>query len=483
MPPPRRTSTAPGRAGRAVLYVRVSATMGRGGEDFHSPELQLDAMRRHVKPVGLREVAVVQDIDVSGRSFSRDGIDKIRAMVEARQIDVVAVYDLSRLGRNTADSLKFIAWLRENGVGIISTVEQITDTPEGQLMLTQFLGWAQFQSDQTGRRWSEVVARRARDQGLGHGRTPIGYVKDGRGVVKHPETADAVADVIRRYGSGESILKLAERLATLRGRPILPTTVRRVCTSRFYLGEVPSRGVWFPGSHEPLITVEVHEAAVARAARDASIPPRSRTPKHSLSGITWCGECGGRAQVRTVTSKVRARQVTMMCSAQVFTTPKTCDGFGAPSLATLEAKVLAQVRHKMQQLRDDPGARAAAVAERNRRRDNRDELERELADDTTALARLAGEWARKRIPDAVYEAAVAEFEAKEARLRAALAEATVPPPIDMTELALLGERLLTMWPGMDPEERGRALRSVVRRITVYRGVARGQHRIDVNFVY
>lgn len=153
--------------------MRVSALMGREGETFHSPDLQTAALRRHVGPLGLREVGVVSDLDRTGRTFSREGLDEIRRMVDAGQVDVVAVYDLSRLGRNVREALEFIKWLDDRGVSVVSTVEKIDDSPEGKFFLTQFLGMAQLYSDQIGRRWAEVIAARAR-QGHHHSGVPRG---------------------------------------------------------------------------------------------------------------------------------------------------------------------------------------------------------------------------------------------------------------------------------------------------------------------
>lgn len=483
MPPPRRLTAVPDRAGRAVLYIRVSATMGRGGDDFHSPDLQLDAMRRHIAPVGLREVAVVSDIDISGRSFSREGLDKVRAMVEAKQVDVLAVYNLSRLGRNTAEALTFIRWLRERNVTIVSTVEKFDDTPEGQLMLTQWLGWAQFHSDTIGRNWGEVLARRARDQGLGHGKAPIGYIKKGRELVKDPAAGPAIADIIRAYADGESTISLARKIGVLRGHPVESGTVRILCTSRVYLGEVRSHQDWYPGAHEPLVSDEVHAAAVARAARDADMPARSRTPAHSLSGLIWCDICKRRGRVHTATySSGRPPQITLMCANQTARYPKGCAGFGTPRLAKIEAEVLAQLRHKVSQLRDDPEARTARRDEHQRLQRRRGQIQRELDAETAALGRLAGEWARRKTPAKVYEAAVAEFNAKEAQLRAELAGIDVPPAaIDDERFAMLADRLIEAWPRLDGVRRGEGLRLVVRRVTVRRGEEPRSYLVDVDF--
>src|SRR5207248_2721737 len=150
------------------------------------------AMRDLAARRGLREVMVVEDIDVSGRTFQRAGIQRILEMARSREVDVVALYDLSRLGRNTAESLRTIKELRELGVSVVSTVEQIDDTPEGQFQLGVFLGMAQLYSDQVGRRWQQVITHRA-EQGRVHASRPaVGYRRVGRDIEPDPTVAPLV---------------------------------------------------------------------------------------------------------------------------------------------------------------------------------------------------------------------------------------------------------------------------------------------------
>jgi site-specific DNA recombinase len=121
--PRRALAAVPDQPRRVVAYRRVSALMGRGGDDFHSPDVQLQAIRRVT--TGMVEVAVIDDIDRTGRHFAREGIDKIRALAEAGHLDVLAVYDVSRLGRNVRESLAFLSRLADRGVTIVSACEQV----------------------------------------------------------------------------------------------------------------------------------------------------------------------------------------------------------------------------------------------------------------------------------------------------------------------------------------------------------------------
>lgn len=457
---------------RAVLYVRVSALMGRavGSEEFHSPHMQIDAMRRSIGVAGLREVDVVEDIDKSGQTFSRAGIEKIKAMVEARQVDVVALYDLSRLGRNLAESLTFIRWLRERGVTVMSSQERIDDTPEGQYMLGQFLGLAELYGLQIGRRWAEIALRRVR-AGRHHGIVPQGYRRDDdKRMVVDPVLGPAVTEMFRTYAAGGYISDIMKRFAAARGRPVRRNVVKEMLANPIYRGRVflhsQSAGyIELPGKHPPLVDEATWEKVQRRMARDRTTPPRRLEPKYSLTGIVWCAHCKGAMQVWYSNEKGGVQRMVCSRARQVG----DCQGPGTPLYADLEAAVLAAVAEYGRELRGNPAARAAEKAKRLRAGVDAVTLERELSATREAMGRVTTRWARGAMPDAAYERAIAEFTEQEQLLAEQLdrAQQTVagPEPGRMVQLI---DDLVTLWPRMTDPERNRALRDVLTRVHIRR---------------
>src|SRR5690606_39115557 len=121
--------------------------MGRDPDEFHSPDLQLRAMRAYAGREGIDEtITLPPDIDRTGRNFERAGVQEAFERARHGEYDTLVVYDLSRFGRNTAESLQNIRDLREIGVRVVSTREQFDDSPEGQFQLTLFLSLAELYS-------------------------------------------------------------------------------------------------------------------------------------------------------------------------------------------------------------------------------------------------------------------------------------------------------------------------------------------------
>jgi DNA invertase Pin-like site-specific DNA recombinase len=419
--------------------------------------MQLAAIRRATAPAGLQEVEVIEDIDRTGRHFSREGIDRIRRMALARQIDAVAVYDVSRLGRNVRESLTFLAWLADQGVTILSASEQVdTSTPAGRLMLTNMLAIAEYRSDEIGRGWSGTIARRA-ERGQHHGR-PLGYVKQNKRMVPDPVLGPAMSEVFRRYAAGDPIGDITRYLAAVRGKAMHTANVKTLFRNPVYRGQVVAGDEVLPGEHEPLVDEVTWRRVQDRLAADAGTPPRHLAPTWSLVGLVTC-PAGHKLQ------RQGDRLVCGMGRGDVK--GGACAGVGRPLLDRVEAKVLDDVRVYASRLRTDHGGRAARLARLATGRTDRAVLERQVAGARAGMVRLAKNHALSPLPDEVYRQAMAELREAERAAASELARiGPVGPPVDLVEAAGAVDALLGLWPEMLPAERGKALRSVVSSVVV-----------------
>lgn len=462
---PRKLKVVRESAARVLLYRRVSAVMGRGGDDFHSPELQLSAMRRMT--VGLAEVDVIDDIDRTGRDFDREGIDRIKQLAEARAFDVLAVYNVSRLGRNVYESLKFLNELAEHGITIMSASEQVdTSTANGRWLLTQMLSVAQMQSDQISDSWSRVIDHRAQ-RGEHHGR-PLGYTKMQKQLVPDPVLGPVMTEVFTRYADGVPIGRIAQYLAAARGAPTQPGNLKKILRNSAYLGHVIAAGEVMPGNHPPLVTQDVWDRVQARLAQDAGTPARHLNPQWSLVGLLWC-EFGHRMVRQPYKDRRTGKPVfRAICGYARSRFAGGCDGVGNPIIDRIEEEVLRQVGDYVRRLRTDAGPRAARMARAAAARADADALNREMGKVQRAMVKLTTEFgADEGMPRAAYRAAMAELKDAETALSVELSR--IGPAAQMAtpeETANVAEAMLALWPSLLPDERGQLLRTVVRRVEV-----------------
>ncbi|MDG4798946.1 recombinase family protein [Micromonospora sp. WMMD980] len=455
MPRRRPLAAVPDRPTRVVLYVRVSSLMGRSGDDFHSPDVQTAAMRRATH--GMTEVAVIDDIDVTGTHFSREGIDRVRALARSGQLDALAVYDVSRFGRDVLESLLFLRELAADGVRIISATEHIdTSTPAGEMMLINMLNVAQYRAREIGRGWSAAIARRA-DRGQHHGR-PLGYVKQGKRLTPDLTLGPAITEVFRRYAADEPIGEVTAYLAGVRATPMHTPNVKKLLGNPAYLGLVVAGDQVLPGEHDALTDPDTWIRVQRRLAREAGTPPRALAHTWSLVGLVECPQ-GHRLQ----------RQGDRLVCGQGRGDVKGggCPGVGRPLLARVEDEVLAQVADYARRLRTDAGTRAARLARATAGRADRGRLEREVAEARAAMVKLATRNALDQLPDAVYQEALSGLRRTEQAAAAELAR--LAPAVEVPDPereATAVETLLRLWPDMTMAERGKALRAVVERVVV-----------------
>jgi DNA invertase Pin-like site-specific DNA recombinase len=116
-----------------IGYARVSTT-------DQNPQLQLDALR------DAGAARIFTDHGVSGSTASRPELDA--CLDHLREGDVLAVWKLDRLGRNTQHVLAVVDDMTSRGVGFRSLTEGLhTEGPMGKAMLTIMAAFAQLERD------------------------------------------------------------------------------------------------------------------------------------------------------------------------------------------------------------------------------------------------------------------------------------------------------------------------------------------------
>lgn len=475
----RRLAAVPDAQRRAGLYVRVSAVMGREGEDFLSPSIQADTMRAAALRAGHDVLFVWEDIDVSGRSMTRPGLTQAVDAARRGDIDALWCYDLSRFARNAAGGLAELAAIEKMGVEVLSATETLDrSTSAGRLTAGVLLLLAEHYSDMVGDRWRGVIAANA-ERGVWHGQVPLGYVRTGRREIgPDPVLGPALAQGFRDFAAGTtSIRRLSLELARLAGRPVLAGNLRRSLASEAYLGRVVVNGRTYPGRHAALVDQAMFEAVQARLALNAKTASRTLQATYSLAGLAKCAGCGWTLWRRT--RHGRALQPFLACRGRAVDGSSRCEGVGTPPIVEVEAAVLEQIRRRLVDVPDASAAEAVRLAAQERARVDLSMTQDELVRTEKALGVLAQKLAEEVLSDMAYRAASAGLEEKAGLLRARLADAVAvveaPTFVAARDLAVA---LLELWPSMTPEERRAALGTHVREVVVRRAAHRGEPVAD-----
>ena len=305
---------------RAVSYIRVStreqAQRGGSEEGFSLPA-QREANKRKAQSMGALVVKEFADRGESARSANRPELQKMLAYLkEDGEIDYVIVHKLDRLARNRADDVEINRAFEDAGVRLVSTSENIDQTPGGMLLHGIMSSIAEFYSRNLANEVIKGMGEKARNGGT-LGKAPLGYVnvrardengREVRTVELDQQRAPLLRLAFSEYATGNwTVSQLAKHLAGLGldvpatpSKPARPITKGRLHTllrHPYYKGVVQFQGVEYAGKHEPLVDEETWQAVQAVLGSHRS-GERERMHNHFLKSTVVCGRCGSRLLVQ-----------------------------------------------------------------------------------------------------------------------------------------------------------------------------------------
>jgi len=271
---------------------------------------------------------VYYDEGITGTNTKkRKGFNEMINDAMQGEFSLILTKEVCRFARNTVDTLAFTRQLKEKGVGVIFTIDNIdTRDSDGELRLTIMASIAQEESRKTSERvrWGQA---RQMEQGVVFGRDMLGYkVQDGKLSIIEEE-ANIVRAVFHKYtdeGKGTSVIArelLEEGMRPKRISLWSNVVVLRILRNEKYVGDLCqkktitpdylthakkyNRGeekmIYIRDHHEPIISRELWDRTQKELARRS--PSHDQIMKYSnrywCSGKLYCGKCGRRYIPRT----------------------------------------------------------------------------------------------------------------------------------------------------------------------------------------
>ncbi|WP_375294991.1 recombinase family protein [Brevibacterium sp.] len=309
---------------RAVSYLRVSTReqAHRGGrEEGFSIPAQREANKQKAGALGAKVVKEFVEPGASGTSLNRPGLKEMLRYLEQEhaRIDYIIVHKLDRLARNRFDDADLGRKFAEWNIRLISTSENIDQTPGGILLHGIMSSIAEFYSNNLSNEVKKGMTEKVRSGGT-HGRAPIGYLntreiingRENRTVVVDEKRAPLVRWAFEEYATGNwSVRRLTNSLVS-RGLTTVPSpqksaepigrrSVELMLKNPYYTGMVRFKGALYPGSHEALVDRKLFETVQAVLAGKAN-GERTRTHEHHLKSTLYCGHCDSRMMITNAKS-------------------------------------------------------------------------------------------------------------------------------------------------------------------------------------
>jgi site-specific DNA recombinase len=261
---------------QTLAYVRVSTE----DQVEFSPDAQAKRCRDLARLRDLGPVTVLKDEGWSGKNLDRPAMRELLASVESGEVEHLLIWRWDRLSRDQGDFSRLVKLFQEHGVTVHSVNEGDLNlaSASGKMQIGVTGVFAQYYRDQIVEN-TKMGQRQAAERGRWQNHPPTGYDMV-NGQLQPNEMAPVVQRIFTLRASGLSYLSIENEVG------VKYSTVRSICLSRAYLGEVKYSGEWYPGIHPPL----VNESQFNMAQRGHT--PGQRRSKDLLSGKVRCGLCG-----------------------------------------------------------------------------------------------------------------------------------------------------------------------------------------------
>ena len=271
---------------------------------------------------------VYYDEGISGtQTKNRTGFNQMIQDALNGELDLIITKEVCRFARNTVDTLSYTRQLKEAGVGVIFTIDNIdTRDSDGELRLTIMASIAQEESRKTSERvrWGQ---KRQMEKGVVFGRDLLGYTVHNGKLSINEEEVPVIKAIFHKYvneGKGTHVIARELMEEGMRPKRIAlwsNTVILRVLRNEKYVGDLLQKKTYTPNylthakkynhgeedmvylknHHEPIINRELWTRTQEELKRRS--PSEEQKSKHSnrywCSGKIRCAECGSRFVSRT----------------------------------------------------------------------------------------------------------------------------------------------------------------------------------------
>lgn len=275
----------------AVIYARYSSDR----QTEQSIDGQLRVCNDYAQRNDIVIVGTYIDRAMTGTNDNRDEFQQMLKDSDRREWDYCLVYKLDRFSRNKYEMAMHRKRLKDNGVKILSAMENIPDSPEGILLESLLEGMNQYYSEELSQKVRRGL-REARIKGNAIcNRVPYGWDKVNKRYVINEQEAEIVREVFNTYLSGKTTKQVADGLAA-RGIKNKELTFKEnqiytMLHNEKYTGIYRIHDQVYDNIFPAIISVDLFERTQKRLAMFATgkhVPDVS----YLLRGKIKCGHCG-----------------------------------------------------------------------------------------------------------------------------------------------------------------------------------------------
>lgn len=287
---------------KAVIYARYSSDK----QTEQSIEGQLRVCNEYATRNNIVVVDTYIDRAMTGTNDNRPDFKRMLKDSNKKAWDIVLVYKLDRFSRDKYETAIHKHTLRENGVKLVSAMENIPDTPEGIILESLLEGMNMYYSAELSQKVKRGMREcRLKGRFLG-GNIIFGYKVVDKKIVLDEDAAGVVRYIFEEYAKGKLIREigdeLIERGVQHRGKPISRDAIYYILKNEKYSGVYEYDGELYKDTYPKIISDELF-AAVRKKIESNRYGTHKPGINYLLREKIICGYCGGRVKSESGTSK------------------------------------------------------------------------------------------------------------------------------------------------------------------------------------
>ena len=275
----------------AVVYARYSSD----NQTEQSIEGQLRVCEQYAKFNDILIVDTYIDRAMSGTTDNRPDFQRMLMDSDKKQWDYVLVYKFDRFSRDKYQTTMHKKKLKDNGVKVISAMENIPDSPEGIILESLLEAMSQYYSMEL----SQKVKRGMNESRL-KGNFTGGYILYGykivnKKVVIDEEKAEVIRYIYDQYAMGVYVKDIIAHLNAKgilnRGKSFARNTIYNILKNEKYAGVYRYNDQIFDNIYPQIVPTSTFEI-VRNKIESNKYGKQSTEVVYLLRNKVKCGYCG-----------------------------------------------------------------------------------------------------------------------------------------------------------------------------------------------
>lgn len=275
----------------AAIYARYSSD----SQNEQSIEGQLRVCEEYAKRNDILILNTYIDRAMSGRNDNRPDFQHMLKDSNRKEWNYIIVYKFDRFARNRYETAIHKKELKDNGVKVLSAMENIPDTPEAIIFESMLEGYAEYYSAELAQKVKRGMFETRRKGLYQGGGLLYGYKIDGRKIVIDENNSAVVRFMYEQYANGvfvKDIIKtLTEKNIFYKGKPFVNNSVYNILRNEKYSGVYRHGDEIIDNMYPQIVPTNIFNQ-VRRKVTENKYGKKSTKIDFLLRQNLVCGNCG-----------------------------------------------------------------------------------------------------------------------------------------------------------------------------------------------